>query len=432
MPTACARPRRAASAPSTMAETGGPQPREIMTDGRVPQRARRAAGDRRLDQRAGPPDRGRRAGSASRIDLDEFDRLGREVPVLVDLKPSGKHYMEHFHWAGGVPRLLRELERPARSRRAARSTGETLRDDRRGGRRRAERRTSSAPRRPDQRQPAAWRCCAATSRRAARSSSSRRPAPALMTHTGRAVVFEIGRGPGRCASTTRARRHRRRRAGAAQRRPDRRARHAGGRLPADPAKLAQQGVKDMVRISDARMSGTAFGTIVLHITPEAALGGPLALVRDGDTIRARRRRPARSSCWSTTPSWRAAGAEFERQGAPGAAPTPDRGYAALFHRTRAAGRRGLRLRLPGAGAARRRDAGSALTSADGRSHPRRRRALHRRRPAPASTSRSKATAGTSSPPSSRPSSRAAARRRATSGSTRRWAIECASRSTRCR
>jgi dihydroxy-acid dehydratase len=51
-----------------------------------------------------------------------------------------------------------------------------------------------------------------------------------------------------------------------------------------PKKLAQRGVKDMVRISDARMSGTAFGTIVLHVTPEAAAGGPLALVRDGDTI----------------------------------------------------------------------------------------------------------------------------------------------------
>ena len=52
-----------------------------------------------------------------------------------------------------------------------------------------------------------------------------------------------------------------------------------------PKKLAQQGVKDMVRISDARMSGTAFGTIVLHVTPEAAIGGPLAWVRNGDTIR---------------------------------------------------------------------------------------------------------------------------------------------------
>jgi dihydroxy-acid dehydratase len=57
-----------------------------------------------------------------------------------------------------------------------------------------------------------------------------------------------------------------------------------GYLPI-PKKLAQQGVKDMVRISDARMSGTAFGTIVLHVVPEAAMGGPLALVRTGDTVR---------------------------------------------------------------------------------------------------------------------------------------------------
>ena len=57
-----------------------------------------------------------------------------------------------------------------------------------------------------------------------------------------------------------------------------------GMLPI-PRKLVKQGVRDMVRISDARMSGTAFGTVVLHITPEASAGGPLALVRDGDIIR---------------------------------------------------------------------------------------------------------------------------------------------------
>ena len=58
---------------------------------------------------AGPSHRDRAAAPASRIDLDAFDALGREVPVLVDLKPSGEHYMEHFHQAGGVPRLMREL-----------------------------------------------------------------------------------------------------------------------------------------------------------------------------------------------------------------------------------------------------------------------------------------------------------------------------------
>jgi dihydroxy-acid dehydratase len=104
-----------------------------------------------------------------------------------------------------------------------------------------------------------------------------------------------------------------------------------GYLPI-PKKLATQGVKDMVRISDARMSGTAFGAIVLHVTPESALGGPLALVENGDRIRldvaartidvlvddaelARRR------------------AAFAANGSRGAAPVPERGYAALFHRS---------------------------------------------------------------------------------------------------
>jgi dihydroxy-acid dehydratase len=106
------------------------------------------------------------------IDLDEVDALGREVPVLVDLKPSGQHYMEHFHWAGGVPRLLHELrdqlDLGARCVEGA-TLGERIanvdvRDAQDVIRSRA---TRSAP-------AAASSCCAATSRRAARSSSSRR------------------------------------------------------------------------------------------------------------------------------------------------------------------------------------------------------------------------------------------------------------------
>ena len=72
-----------------------------------------------------------------------------------------------------------------------------------------------------------------------------------------------------------------------------------------PMKLARAGVKDMVRISDARMSGTAFGTIVLHITPEAAVGGPLALVQTGDTIRLDVAKRS-SSFWSMPPSSKSA------------------------------------------------------------------------------------------------------------------------------
>ena len=97
-----------------------------------------------------------------------------------------------------------------------------------------------------------------------------------------------------------------------------------------PRKLAAQGVKDMVRLSDARMSGTAFGTIVLHMTPEAAIGGPLALVRNGDAIRL--------DVAARSLDLLVDDAELERRRAalparqPGAAPVPDRGYAALFHR----------------------------------------------------------------------------------------------------
>ena len=117
-----------------------------------------------------------------------------------------------------------------------------------------------------------------------------------------------------------------------------------GYLPI-PQKLAAQGVKDMVRISDARMSGTAFGTIVLHLVPEAAIGGPLALVRNGDRIRldvgARRIELLVDEAELARRREALAGAATA-----GAAPAPDRGYAALFHRTRAAGRRRLRLRFP--------------------------------------------------------------------------------------
>ena len=97
-----------------------------------------------------------------------------------------------------------------------------------------------------------------------------------------------------------------------------------GYLPI-PRKLAQAGVKDMVRISDARMSGTAFGTIVLHITPESAVGGPLGLVRDGDMIRldvAARRIDLLVS-----------DADLAARTPVAARPAPRRGYAKLFHDT---------------------------------------------------------------------------------------------------
>jgi dihydroxy-acid dehydratase len=265
-----------------------------------------------------------------KIDLAEFDRLGREVPVLLDLKPSGAHYMEHFHWAGGVPRLLRELG-DLIDLAAPTVLGGTLRDY-----------ADAAEDVPGQdvirsrANPikAMGSMAVLHGNLAPRGAVIKQSAasPQLMTHRGRAVVFESVQDM-------------------AERIDDPKLdvnandvlvlRNAGpvgapgmpeaGYLPI-PKKLAQQGVKDMVRISDARMSGTAFGTIVLHITPESAVGGPLALVRSGDMISLDV--PARRIELLVDDAELA-----QRRAALGtgvnknAAPVPDRGYAALFHRS---------------------------------------------------------------------------------------------------
>lgn len=216
------------------------------------------------------------------LTLDDLDRIAREVPVLADLMPSGAHLMEDFFRAGGLPALLRRvadrldlacptvggttigeaiaaaevyddtvirpLDKPV-------TTGETL----------AVLRGNLAP------DGAVIKASAASG--------------ALMRHTGRAVVFES--------------------MADLQARIDDEGldvdetsvlvlRNAGpiggpgmpewGNLPI-PKKLLRRGVRDMVRVSDARMSGTYAGTCVLHVAPEAQVGGPLALVRDGDPIR---------------------------------------------------------------------------------------------------------------------------------------------------
>jgi len=265
-----------------------------------------------------------------RIDLAEFDKLGREVPVLLDLKPSGKHYMEHFHWAGGVPRLLRELDGLLDSS-APTVMGGTLRDYMLA----AEEvpgqdviRTRATPIKPFGSMAVLSGNLAPRGAVIKQSAAS----PELMTHSGRAVVFNsvqdmTERIDDPALDVTADDVLVLRNAGprGAPGMPE------AGYLPI-PRKLAQQGVKDMVRISDARMSGTAFGTIVLHIAPESAVGGPLGLVQDGDRIaldvparriellvdetELARRREAQGSDLQT-----------------GAAVAPDRGYAALFHRS---------------------------------------------------------------------------------------------------
>jgi len=217
-----------------------------------------------------------------KVDSDEFDRLGREIPVLLNLKPTGTGYMEDFHHAGGLPALMRELssfldlEAPSVS---GGTLGDSIAD--------AEVvpgqdviRSFAAP------QTKAGAMAILRGTLAPRGAVIKQSAasPGLMRHTGRAVVFDSledmatridlpeldvnaddvlvlrNAGPKGAPGMPEA-----------------------GCLPI-PMKLARMGVKDMVRISDARMSGTAFGTIVLHVTPEAAVGGPLAVVQTGDRI----------------------------------------------------------------------------------------------------------------------------------------------------
>jgi dihydroxy-acid dehydratase len=262
-----------------------------------------------------------------RIDLEAFDKLGREVPVLIDLKPSGQHYMEHFHHAGGVPKLMAQLggllDLDART-----ITGATLRDIVAG----AEDvpgqdaiRPRENPIKPEGAMAVLHGNLAPRGAVIKHSAAS----PKLLQHTGRAVVFDSVEdmtlrvdSPDLDVNADDVLVLRNAGPKGAPGMPE------AGYLPI-PRKLARQGVKDMVRISDARMSGTAFGTIVLHITPESAVGGPLALVENGDMIRldvAKR---------SIDLLVDAAELEKRRAALPLAA-TPDwakRGYAHLFNET---------------------------------------------------------------------------------------------------
>ena len=217
------------------------------------------------------------------VDLKALDRMGRDTPVLLDLKPSGQHYMEDFHKAGGMATLLRELK-PLLHLDALTVTGRTLGEEmERSGNGFAQDvvRPFANPIYP-QGGIAVLQGNLAPGGAIIKQSAA---APALMEHVGRAVVFENAEdmaaridspdldvnaddilvlkniGPAGAPGMPEA-----------------------GYLPI-PIKLARAGVKDMVRISDGRMSGTAAGTIVLHVTPEAAIGGPLAHVRNGDRIR---------------------------------------------------------------------------------------------------------------------------------------------------
>ena len=217
------------------------------------------------------------------VDLDAFDTMGRDVPMLVDLKPNGSYYMEDLWKAGGLTTILREIEDlldldcPTVS---GKTLGENLAAMAPGWQQDVVRPRSN----PlfSKGSMAVLRGNLAPNGAVLKQSAADQ---GLLVHEGRAVVFENledlaeridsadldvtpddvlvlrNIGPKGAPGMPEA-----------------------GYIPI-PKKLASQGVKDMVRISDGRMSGTAFGTIILHVSPEAADGGPLALVQTGDRIR---------------------------------------------------------------------------------------------------------------------------------------------------
>jgi dihydroxy-acid dehydratase len=218
-----------------------------------------------------------------RLDLRRLNELSETTPVLVNLKPVGTGYMEDFFAAGALEAVLRELA-PLLDLTCMTVTGETL------GERlssppsepvdRAIVRSSDDPIEPHGGLLALFGSLAPGGAILKRSAADRK----LLEHTGRAVVFaSLGDLAARidsedldvAADDILVLQNAGPRSEAAM--PE------AGYLPI-PKKLARQGVKDMVRISDARMSGTAYGTVVLHVTPDAATGGPLALVRTGDRI----------------------------------------------------------------------------------------------------------------------------------------------------
>ena len=215
------------------------------------------------------------------LGVDDFDRLASHLPCLVNLQPSGEHLMEDFCYAGGLPAVLNEIASVLHANALTangRTMGENIAEAQVFDRRVIK--PFDAPFKADA-GIAVLRGNLAPNGAVIKPSAA---TPALMTHTGRAVVFDtIDDFHARidddaldidehCVMVLR---------------------NCGprgypgmaevGNMPLPP-KVLKKGITDMVRISDARMSGTAYGTVVLHTAPEAAAGGPLALVRDGDLI----------------------------------------------------------------------------------------------------------------------------------------------------
>ncbi|HKQ25566.1 MAG TPA: dihydroxy-acid dehydratase [Burkholderiales bacterium] len=256
------------------------------------------------------------------IPLERLNQLSDETPVLLDLKPTGSHYMQDFHAAGGMSALLAELKDLLHLD-CMTVAGETLRTRVARGAPFVDR-TVIRPR-GDPISPVGG-LVALFGSLAPRGAILKRAAAdsTLFEKEGRAVVFEsledlstridlpdldvtkddflVLKNAGPCSASGM---------------PE------AGYLPI-PKKLAKTGLKDMVRISDARMSGTAFGTVVLHVAPDAASGGPLALVKSGDRIRL--------SVRDRRLDLMVAGPELEKRREGLKTPhLPERGYARLYN-----------------------------------------------------------------------------------------------------
>jgi dihydroxy-acid dehydratase len=215
------------------------------------------------------------------LSIDDFDQLGSQMPCLVNLQPSGEHLMEDFCYAGGLPAVMKAIA-PTLHLDALTASGKTIGENIAGAENYDPRviKTMDTPFK-EKAGIAVLRGNLAPRGAVIKPSAA---TPALMQHTGRAVVFEDSDdfhhriddetldvdeacilvlkncGPKGYPGMAEV-----------------------GNMPLPP-KVLKKGITDMVRISDARMSGTAYGTVVLHTAPEAAAGGPLALVKNGDLI----------------------------------------------------------------------------------------------------------------------------------------------------
>jgi dihydroxy-acid dehydratase len=263
----------------------------------------------------------RRAGL--KLDMEAFDKLARETPLLANIRPSGAYLMEDFYYAGGLPAVLKQLAIGGRLKTGARTVnGATIGDN-------VERAAiyNEDVIRPLNNPLVASDSLAVLRGNLAPDGAIIKPPAAeshLHKHAGKAVVFEDYNDLAARIDD-----------------PDLDVdensvlvlKNAGpigapgmpewGQLPI-PKKVLAKGVRDMVRVSDARMSGTSYGACVLHVAPESFIGGPLALVRDGDVIELDI--PGRRL------SMRVSDEELERRRAAWKRPAPryERGYGRLF------------------------------------------------------------------------------------------------------